>query len=461
MIEEPPEQYSWAAQPGPQRTAVWMGSAVDELFYGGAVFGGKSDFLLGDFAQDLDQGSKWKGVLFRLSYPDLEEIIDRSHEIYPHCGGEYLVGKYTWKFPGGAVLRLRHLEREQDYTKYMGWSLSWIGWDELPSWETLTPYRMMTSRLRGAAMNKRIRATGNPGGRCHNEIKEYFGIGDYPQGMVPLQDSDSGMVRMFVPSKLTDNKLGLGRDPGYEQRLENLGDPELIKAWKDGDWDAVIGNYFSMFSRKDAVVDGFEIPSTWSVFSCMDYGESNPTWAGLIAVDYDDSVWVIDEYYRAGAGGADHARAIAAMIDNCPYLRHRPRLHLAPPDMWTRRAPGEASQAKAPKDSFEAEGIHLTRANADRITGWRNLKDLMYSGRIKFFRHRTDRVVESLATVQRCSRNAEDVEKGGDDHPADGLRYGINHVYRPRRADVRPSGDGQTLIDRLLSNDDNQYRYAG
>ena len=88
MIEEPPEQYSWAAQPGPQRTAVWMGSAVDELFYGVAVFGGKSDFLLGDFAQDLDQGPKWKGVLFRLSYPDLEEIIDRSHEIYPHCGGE-------------------------------------------------------------------------------------------------------------------------------------------------------------------------------------------------------------------------------------------------------------------------------------------------------------------------------------------------------------------------------------
>ena len=456
-----PDNYAWAAQEGPQRTAIWMGEAVQELFYGGAVFGGKTSYLLGDFAQDLSQGSAWRGVLFRQSYPDLEEIIDQSHEIYPYVGGEYLVGKHTWKFPGGSFLRLRHLEKESDFTKYMGWSLSWIGWDELPSWESMRPYIMMKSRLRGPAKHKRIRATGNPGGRCHTEVKEYFGIGDYPDGMIPLEDQVSRMVRMFVPSKLEDNLIGLQEDPGYEQRLDGLGDPELIKAWKDGDWDAILGSFFSMFSKRQCEVEPFEIPPNWALFTCIDYGEFNPAWCGIIAVDYDDDVWVVDEYYRGETGGADHARGIRAMLDNCPYVTERPRLNLAPPDMWTKRAPGEASQALSPKDSFEGEGLHLTRANTDRVNGWRNLKDLLYAGRLKFFKGRTDHIVSSLSTVQRDAKNPEDVFKGGDDHPADGLRYGINHVYRPRKKAEGPDGDGQRLLDLLNTDGTPKYRYAG
>ena len=80
-IAAPPskdEDYAWAAQEGPQRTAIWMGEAVQELFYGGAVFGGKTSYLLGDFAQDISQGSDWRGVLFRQSYPDLEEYATLS-----------------------------------------------------------------------------------------------------------------------------------------------------------------------------------------------------------------------------------------------------------------------------------------------------------------------------------------------------------------------------------------------
>ena len=454
------DSYAWAAQPGPQRTAIWMGEAVQELFYGGAVFGGKTSYLLGDFAQDLNQGANWRGVLFRMSYPDLEEIIDQSHQIYPYVGGEYLVGKHTWTFPGGATLRLRHLEKETDFTKYMGWSLSWIGWDELVSWPSMRPYKMMLSRLRGPANHKRVRATGNPGGRCHAEVKEYFGIGDYPEGMVPLEDQVSGMVRMFVPSRIHDNKIGLRDDPGYEQRLEGLGDPELVKAWKEGDWDAILGSYFSMFKRRECEVEPFLIPPNWSVFLCMDYGEHNATSAQLLAVDYDNDVWVVDEYYREGAGGADHARGIRAMIDNCPYITDRPRLNLAPADMWTKRSPGEAAQALAPKDSFEAEGVHLTRANSDRVNGWRNIKDLMYAGRLKFFQGRTEQTVSSLSTVQRDPNNPEDVLKGGNDHPADALRYGINHVYRPRKRQDGPQGDGQRLLD-LLADDEPKYRYAG
>ena len=68
----------WRAQPGPQLTAIKR-AWVEELLYGGAVFGGKSDFLLGDFAQDIpsDYGAHWHGILFRKTYPQLEELIAR------------------------------------------------------------------------------------------------------------------------------------------------------------------------------------------------------------------------------------------------------------------------------------------------------------------------------------------------------------------------------------------------
>jgi hypothetical protein len=444
---------TWTPQLGPQNAAIDARRWCHELFYGGAVFGGKTDLLLGDFASDLSQGRNWKGIIFRKTHPELEEIIDRSNEIYPSTGGEYLVGKSTWNWPhSGAVLRLRHLESETDYTRYMGHSFSWIGWDELPEMRTMTPYKRMKARLRGAAHSKRIRATGNPGGHCHNELKKYFGIGSYPLGMQPMRDPKSKMIRMFIPARLQDNLIGLRNDPDYPDRLEGLGDPELVRAWKLGDWNAIIGNYFAMFDEVKCTVDPFAIPQGWRLTACLDYGEENATWCGILATDFDDDVWVVDEYYRAGAGGLDHARAIKAMIANCPYIAgQRVSQIMAPHDMWTKRKPGEAALSRSPADSFREEGLHLTRANMDRINGWRNCKDLLYSNRLHFFRGRTQHVVSSIGTVSRSTADPEDVEKGGDDHPADGLRYGINHVYKPRKRIVHdtPIDSGDAILQLL------------
>ncbi len=452
------DRYCWSPQPGPQSDACATASFCDELFYGGAVFGGKTQFLLGDFASDVDQGSDWVGILFRQSFPELEEIIECALQIFPQMGAEYQVGTKTWRWPDGAVLRLRSLDSINDFTKYMGFSYSWIGWDELPLHETMKPYHRMKSRLRGPARNKRIRATGNPGGRCHAEIKEYFQINTHKYGYHLIRDDATKTTRMFIPSKVKDNRIGLQADPGYIDRLRGVGDPELIKGWLEGDWDAIVGAYFSMFRRSEVEEDSFEIPEGWAHFTCMDYGESMATWCGLLAVDSDWNVYVVDEYYREDAGGADHARGVLAMLDNYFRLRKdRCRLHLAPHDMWTKRKPGEATQAAAPVDSFVKQGIHLTRANMERVNGARNVKDLLYAGRLKFFRGKTEHVLESLGTVMRDPHDPEDVLKGGNDHPYDGLRYGINHVYKPRPAKkktVTAPNTGKAVLDALMQMDE-------
>ena len=84
----PAISYAWTPQLGPQaeamRTAYWC----DELFFGGARGGGKTDFLLGDFLADIDLGEAWQGVLFRKSYPELDEIIRRSGQLFEQTGEE-------------------------------------------------------------------------------------------------------------------------------------------------------------------------------------------------------------------------------------------------------------------------------------------------------------------------------------------------------------------------------------
>ena len=119
----------WSPQQGPQIHAIDV-QFVQELLFGGARGGGKSDFLLGDFTRGVELGVEWRGILFRRTYPELEELISRSKLMYPENfpGCEFREGSKTWHFPSGATLRMRYLEREADASRYQGHQYSWIGW---------------------------------------------------------------------------------------------------------------------------------------------------------------------------------------------------------------------------------------------------------------------------------------------------------------------------------------------
>lgn len=46
-----------------------------------------------------------------------------------------------------------------------------------------------------------------------------------------------------------------------------------------------------------------------------------------------------------------------------------------------------------------------------RVQGWRNIKDLLYNGRLFFFEGTTERILSSIGTVQRDDKNPEDVKR--------------------------------------------------
>jgi len=279
----------WEPQPGPQALAV-AAPFVTELMYGGARGGGKSDYLLGDFLQDVDTyGVNWRGIIFRRTYPELEELITRAKEIYLPLGAIWKASEKTFIFPSGSTLKMRHLLSLDDCMNYQGHQYTWIGWDELTNWPDLEAYKRLKACLRNGNVpveNKRIRSSANPGGVGHHAVKDYF-VDFAPKGMeireyldvveVPGEDPyTTSTTRMFIPSRVYDNKKLLQNDPGYISRLKELGSPELVRAWLEGDWNVITGAYFPEFRSDKHVIDPFAIPSHWLRFRSMDWGSASP-----------------------------------------------------------------------------------------------------------------------------------------------------------------------------------------
>ena len=454
----------WKPQPGPQEKAI-RASFVDELFYGGSRGGGKTDTLLGLWAAHVVEcGQHARGIIFRRTYPELDEIIERSRQMYNGMfpGAEYKVGSHTWHFPNGAMLRLRHIETELDADHYQGHSYSYIGWDEITSWNDLKPSPRLKACLRSAhdVPNKQIISTGNPGGPGHNEVKAYF-IDPAPEG--ELIEGKDGMTRMFIRSLITDNKILLQNDPGYINRLKNVGDENLVRAWLAGDWDAIVGAFFGNWKNEQIGVPSFEIPSHYPLFGALDYGESSPSSFGLYTVDMDNSVFRIAEYYRANCTASQHADNINELIESNPFTDgRRPTAIYADPSIFVKRRLTDVMNHSA-ADIFAEAGLWLTRANNDRVNGWRVVNDALIKDRLFCFSGWNDNLMRTMPSLPRSKGNMEDLDTHAEDHAADELRYAMMHVYKPHRVTEPESyeGTGQQMIDEMLTTvGKRQGRYA-
>lgn len=234
-------------------------------------------------------GAAWRGVLFRRTYGELQDLIERSQELYIPTGARWNEQKHMWRWPNGATLRFRYLEQEKHKTRYQGHSYTWIGWDELTQWATDAAYRYLRARLRSPheVPTKRIRATANPGGSGHHWVKNYF-VTPARGGYTPIIDAETGMLRLFIPAHLRDNAILLRNDPDYANRLKGLGSESLVKAWLDGDWDVVEGAYFDCWSSVKHIVKPFSLPKDWVRFRSGDWGSASPFSFGWWGVAQDD-----------------------------------------------------------------------------------------------------------------------------------------------------------------------------
>lgn len=469
----------WEPQPGPQSLAV-AAQFVTELMYGGARGGGKSDYLLGDFLQDVWQGEKWRGIMFRRSYPELEELIVRAKEIYIPLGARYMVADKTFVFPTGATLKMRHVETESDCDKYQGHQYTWIGWDELTNWPNLKSYKKLKACLRSAAgvANKRIRCSANPGGVGHHEVKAYF-VDPAPKGFELIEnvDEDGNIgTRMFIPSRVYDNKKLLANDPGYIARLREIGSPELVRAWLEGDWNVITGAYFPEFRSDKHVVDPFEIPGHWLRFRSCDWGTASPFCVLWFAVSDgyqipngayipDGALVCYREWYgwngNVNQGLRWPASRVAAGIvqretpanDNGgPGLREDVTYGVIDPSAYKQE--GGPSQAEV----MARHGAYFRKGDNNRKAGWNQVRERLCGqdgnpdvdngvGTPMLYLFKTcTHLIRTLPALQHDLNDPEDCDTDGEDHAPDTLRYGL--MSRPWKRPV-PANDTSKQIKTL------------
>lgn len=282
-----------------------MQCPVEDVFFGGARGGGKSDGLVGDCLYHCALYRKRANCyLFRRSYPDLEELLDRAVEIMEAAGGKYRLKDKRFVFPAfdGASVRMRFLDKDEDAKHYQGRNINYIGIDEIGQFATPTAPDLLWGALRSAhGVPAMFRATGNPGGPGHTWIAERY-INPVPPMTVQEVTLGEGKHthihrRVFIPSYLTDNRILMEEDPGYVGRLHLVGPNWLVQAWLKGDWSArPIGGFF------DTTKIRYGIPPRMShIYAGVDPATRDADAKDREWKDRDHSaivIWGVDQYRR-------------------------------------------------------------------------------------------------------------------------------------------------------------------
>lgn len=252
----------WEPDPRNKPQCMACSSVADEILYGGAGGGGKTDSVLG-----LARTKHIRSLILRRNFPELERsVITRALEFF---GGSYNSAKHVCQI-GKQRIEFGHIERpgtpelQGDEKQYSSAAYDFIGVDQLEEFPEY-PYLFMASRLRTSDSKQRtqIFATANWVGENLDwivkrwgawlgenptakpgELKWYYRLkGDQEEREAPNGDKiwDERALewvkpksRTFIPAGVKDNPY-MGED--YIASLQSLPEP-LRSALLYGDLSA-------------------------------------------------------------------------------------------------------------------------------------------------------------------------------------------------------------------------------
>lgn len=462
----------WAPQEGSQ--LAFLTCPTFEVLYEGTRGPGKTDALLMDFCQDVGKGwgGEWKGVLFRKTYPELKDVIDKSKKWIPRIWPQAVFNesKNFWTWPDGEQLLFRQFERESDYWKYHGHAYPWQGWEELTTWASDACYKSMFSCARSPikGIPIRIRATTNPYGPGHNWVKTRFRLPLKGLSIVgPLiadsvdENGDKEPPRRAIHGHISENRILLTADPGYISRIRAAARNKAeAAAWLDGSWDIVAGGMFDdVWDKKYHLVANFpleKIPPGWVIDRSYDHGSSKPFsvgwWAesngepfthdGRVFGPIKGDLYRIAEWYGFTGKPNTGVRMLAGdiakgILDREEDLGIKGRVKKGPADtsIFDDYEPGSSVAG-----DMEAKGVKWDRADkgpGSRKQGWEQIRKMLKAavpvqgvGRTEpglFICDRCEQFKRTVPVLPRDDKDQDDVDTEAEDHIGDEVRYRTRH----------------------------------
>jgi len=305
----------------------------------------------------------------------------------------------------------------------------------------------------------RILYTSNPGGEGHSYFKKWFVDAAKPLEIWTTPDSEGGFNRQFIKARLTDNPSINPEE--YRKTLRGLGSPELVRALEEGDWDALVGAFYTEFSRDLHVIPDITPPDHYFKFRTFDWGSYRPFSVGFWCVSdgeafisngrklrYPRGALILYREWYGKQPGQDNVGLGLRNEDIAHGILQRTKERNVSITL-TDSLPFQDRGGKKIADTFAECGVILTQADDSRIPGWSQLRSRLIGtkdeGPLIYFCESALDTIRTLPLLQRSIRKVETIEDGQEDHAADMVRYAC--MARPLVADA-PKPDQPLSIEK-------------